>query len=474
MADSSRSFTRRASSFSIPLLAIALLGGCGQSKTADPPAAAPAKPAAAPEAAQTDQTNSGQDVAANSNPAPSTTKSTTKQSSRSPAFDGAGGADELGGSEGAFVLLEDPAEGGSLWTIDSTAGASGADRFALTELGPGANSTTFTTAAAPPSNTYTPGTGTPGTGNSRPPQRTVAVTPTRPAKTASADGDTSATTFEIPEGFTPDPDAGQSPEGLPLRIRGKQDDVLMALVPEGTFSQGKNGRAPNAAPEHSVLLDPFYIDVHEVTSAQFERYRDVQREAKKRIAEPGRKAANPDEPVAGVTWAEAHAYALWAGKDLPTEAQWEKAARGADSFDFPWGNGPYVWHKARAPGQIDLVMAFRGDLSPSGIFDLAGNVREWCNDWYADKAYVQIAAEATTARNPAGPKASGGTNQRVVKGGDANWFAWARTGVVQTDRPSDVGFRCVVKLKPAKAEGSGASKTGKTAKKPARPPSSSD
>ena len=222
----------------------------------------------------------------------------------------------------------------------------------------------------------------------------------------------------------------------------------MALVPEGVFIQGSNSSVPQAAPEHGVLLDAFYIDLREVTSARYENFREAATE-KTRVRRPSRPAKDPQEPVLGVTWAEAHAFSLWAKKDLPTEAQWEKAARGPDGFRYPWGNGPSIWQRLRIPGQIDKVASFRGDESPYGVIDMAGNAREWCTDWYTEKYYNQLMAEASsTARNPTGPKTSGGTNMRVVKGGDPNWFVWARSGVVQSEHPNDVGFRCVLKLKP--------------------------
>jgi len=262
------------------------------------------------------------------------------------------------------------------------------------------------------------------------------------------DKDDSQSEYELPEGFTPIESTGVSRSGLPWRIRSDEDGAVMALVPEGVFVQGSNTGAPETAPEHGVLLDAFYIDLREVTSARYEKYREATAE-KTKVRRPSRSPKDPQEPVLGVTWAEAHAFALWAGKELPTEAQWEKAARGPDGFKYPWGNGPCIWDRARAPGQIDKVGSFRGDESPYGAFDMAGNAQEWCSDWYTEKYYGQLQAEAgSTARNPTGPRSSGGTNMRVVKGGDPNWLVWARSGVLQSDHPNEVGFRCVLKLKP--------------------------
>jgi sulfatase modifying factor 1 len=273
--------------------------------------------------------------------------------------------------------------------------------------------------------------------------------------------DESRTPYDLPEGFTPIESTGESLSGLPWRVRSEVDGAVMALIPEGVFMQGSNKGAPNASPEHGVLLDAFYIDVREVTSARYEKFREMTSE-KRRVPRPQRTAKDPQEPVLGVTWAEAHAFAVWAGKDLPTEAQWEKAGRGTEGFQFPWGNGPVVWHRTRTPGQIDHVGVFRGDVSPFGVFDMAGNAREWCNDWYTEGYYKQLVEESgSTARNPTGSKGGGGNTQRVVKGGDANWHLWARAGVVQTEHPGDVGFRCVLKLRPTDRAGREKKKTAK-------------
>ena len=100
-----------------------------------------------------------------------------------------------------------------------------------------------------------------------------------------------------------------------------------------------------------------------------------------------------------------------------------------------------------------------------GVFDLAGNAREWCADWFADNAYSQLGG-ASIPRNPAGPKMAPAHNQHVVRGGDGQWHVWVRTGVGLSDRPADVGFRCVLNLKTASDSPSSnpndTKKTGKT------------
>jgi formylglycine-generating enzyme required for sulfatase activity len=227
-------------------------------------------------------------------------------------------------------------------------------------------------------------------------------------------------------------------------VRCEKDDAVLAYVPAGVFLQGKNGSDPEAGPEHAVAVDGFYIDLYEVTCARYEKFRDASRIARRPVAEPARSPVDFQEPVTGVTWAEARAYAVWCGRELPTEAEWEKAARGPTGFDFPWGNGPYVWQRARSPGQIDAVGSFPGDQSPLGVFDMAGNAREWCADLFQEDYYAHLVKEkGAVSHNPAGPRSTGKGNRRVVKGGDPAWYVWARGGLALADRPVDVGFRCV-------------------------------
>ncbi len=105
--------------------------------------------------------------------------------------------------------------------------------------------------------------------------------------------------------------------------------------------------------------------------------------------------------MAHVNFHDANAYAGWAGKQLPTEAQWEMAARSTESRRFPWGNEPARWSRPRTSRQIDNVMSFPEDVSVYGVFDMAGNVQEWTKDWYDSKYFQQIAK--ATVENPIGP-----------------------------------------------------------------------
>jgi formylglycine-generating enzyme required for sulfatase activity len=264
--------------------------------------------------------------------------------------------------------------------------------------------------------------------------------------------------IKLPDEFTAIPEAGYAEDGMPLRIRGKKDESEMAYVPAGVFARGHTGETTGDAPAQSVYVDAYYIDVHEVTVEQYEKCREEFREEKKHIAPPANVNADPLDPVLGINWGEARFYARWAGKDLPTEAQWEKAGRGPEGFEYPWGNDKPVWSPPRSHGQIDPVKTFRGDLSLYGVYDLAGNAREWCNDFYSDKAYIEEAAAG--GRNPAGPKAGVPTNHKVVRGSRETWALWNRGHALMGDKPGDVGFRGVLHLTGKPADGDDAPKTG--------------
>jgi formylglycine-generating enzyme required for sulfatase activity len=253
----------------------------------------------------------------------------------------------------------------------------------------------------------------------------------------------------LPEGFTPIAAAGQSPLGLPLRIRCEKDGSEMALVTGGASVLGHNGGPPESSPEIRVVLDSFYMDTNEVTLRQYERFREESNEEKGRnFFKPSlNHASGPDYPVLGVTLLQAQSYARWAGKEIPTEAEWERAARGEAGFRHPWGNGRAIWKQDRRLDEIDPVRSFQTDASPFGIYDLAGNAREWCADRYSPTAFSEAAdSPSGQLRNWKGARKAKPEDFHVVKGNGPNWDVWYRRGMDSTQRHPDVGFRCVLRL----------------------------
>ena len=249
----------------------------------------------------------------------------------------------------------------------------------------------------------------------------------------------------------PLPPAVEGPEPtLPpgfLRARGRtwcvKDGAEMALVPGGPFLRGSDGGGGDEGPAREIHLSPFLVDRHEVTVWQYRRFC----EAAKRAMPDQPPGANDRHPVVNVTWAEAVAYAEWAGKYLPTEAQWEKAARGTDGREFPWGNEPPTGalprHQDPGEGGPATVGSFPAGMSPFGCLDMAGNAWEWVGDWYAADYY-----RTSPGRDPIG--ALEGTS-RVLRGGGWNDPGGRRRVTNRWRSQPDsrygfVGFRCVKDL----------------------------
>jgi formylglycine-generating enzyme required for sulfatase activity len=285
-------------------------------------------------------------------------------------------------------------------------------------------------------------TGDRKTGNRRLAQRKTEES--EPAETTASDEAKS-----LPPGFTALASAQQTALGWPSRIRCEKDGAEMALVTGGAVVVGHDGGPPESKPQLTVVIDSFYMDVTEVTLGQFERFRKALKEEKGRnvVAEPSNVSGPPKDPVLGVSLTQAEFYARWAGKEIPTEAEWERAARGETAFDHPWGNGRAIWKHPRTRDEIDPVKSFRTDVSPFGIYDLAGNAREWCIDRFSPTAFADaFKSSGGQLRNWKGPRVGRPENARVVKGNGPNWEAWYRVGMDAAHGHPDVGFRCVLRL----------------------------
>lgn len=216
----------------------------------------------------------------------------------------------------------------------------------------------------------------------------------------------------------------------------------MVLVPSGQFLMGSRegeGRA-DERPQRSVYLEGYWIYVQPVTVVRFLAY--CARTGRASPPEPA-WGWRDDDPVVNVTHEEARRYAEWAGGTLPSEAQWERAARGTDGRRYPWGD---AWEPGRCngaeggPGRTTPVDRHPAGASPAGCEDMAGNAWEWCADWYEASFYRH-----GTTWNPRGP-ATG--RLRCVRGG--GWKGGgeevrvAHRGSVRPDgRRDDLGFRCV-------------------------------
>lgn len=212
--------------------------------------------------------------------------------------------------------------------------------------------------------------------------------------------------------------AAPTQQGVELRVNAV-DGAEMVYVPPGEFTMGSDDGAYYEKPEHRVFLDGYWIYKCEVTVAQYRRFCSATNRA---MPEAPRWGWLDDHPIVNVSWADAEAYAKWAGGRLPTEAEWEKSARGTDGRAYPWGD---QWDPKRcnshesAVGKTTPVGSFPAGTSPCGADDLAGNVWEWCADWY-DSSYYSL----RIARNPTGPVSG---SRRVVRGG--GWYSKFDYGV---------------------------------------------
>lgn len=215
----------------------------------------------------------------------------------------------------------------------------------------------------------------------------------------------------------------------------------MVLIPAGEFTMGsdeKAGNPPMASPEHKVDLPAYYIDVYEVTNGEFARFQiesDYQAEGDWRSSY---SIGHEDYPVANVTWEDAKQYCAWAGKRLPTEAEWEKAARGESEHPYPWGEG---WDPMKTntneygTRNVMEIGSMPEDISPYGVYDMMGNVQEWTSEIL--KAYKGSKARGVDAFNGQYVAVRGASY--AMKGG--SMYTWTRSGFFPKSQ-FGLGFRC--------------------------------
>jgi formylglycine-generating enzyme required for sulfatase activity len=242
-------------------------------------------------------------------------------------------------------------------------------------------------------------------------------------------------------------------------IKGK-DGAPMVLIASGPFTMGSNDGLPNERPEHKVTLDAYYIDQYEITVGRYQKFIESAHRDVPPTWDDEAAQSLSDYPAVGMSWSAAAAYCKWVGRRLPTEAEWEKAARGTDGRRYPWGHmQPFVdianYNRGLWVSEaVTLVpvnsgiegMSVRhglkeGGRSPYGLFHMAGNAAEWVADWYDREFYLK-----SQDKNPTGPAMG---EKRVIRGG--SWAdlptalrVTARFSAEPEFEDRTIGFRCAM------------------------------
>jgi len=239
-----------------------------------------------------------------------------------------------------------------------------------------------------------------------------------------------------------------------LRLKGKPmvlpreripESEGMVYIPRGEFLMGSNMRWEDESPEYAIRLHAYFIDRFEVTNRAYARFVDATSHPAPKHWEGGAASKKlENHPVTHVDWDDAQAFCGWADKRLPSEQEWEKAARGTDGRQYPWGN---VFHEERSNNPqkeskgTEPVGSYENGKSPYGLYDMSGNVWEWIDAWYGPHPGNEI------------PNDEYGKKSRVSKGG--SWFnclfyncgisapSYNRAFLHPLTRNASLGFRCV-------------------------------
>ena len=236
----------------------------------------------------------------------------------------------------------------------------------------------------------------------------------------------------------------QSAESSKRSMNSSSVKEEMAFVPKGRFLRGYNAGGFDEKPEGQIMLDAYWIDRHEVTYGSYLAFVSAtgHRKPISRYVKHFEKLSGPTQPAVYVSWEDAQEYCRYRGARLPTEAEWEKAARGTQGLLWPWGNeDKQGWANTGNQDPVEMtapVESFVHDRSPFGIYDMDGNAMEWVADWYQEASYKE------TQPNPKGP-ADG--LYKVIRGA-----SWATTGhetrvtirlkMIPDFRDTTIGFRC--------------------------------
>ena len=238
-------------------------------------------------------------------------------------------------------------------------------------------------------------------------------------------------------------------------------EPAMIFIPGGDFLRGRTHALPDDnrkwfptllkddRPVRSIVLDPFYIDKHEVTNAQFSEFlRDTGGAPPYYWPQGKPESAKQQHPVVNITWQDANAYCQWGGKRLPTEAEWERAARGLrEGLKYPWGEDEPTKELAHYDDMDGPGAVCQFPENTFGLCDMSGNVWEWCADWYEKDYYARSPEE-----NPTGPEKG---IYRVLRGGSwADAPKYLTTAYRSYARPDEqsptIGFRCAKRFGTAK------------------------
>ena len=248
------------------------------------------------------------------------------------------------------------------------------------------------------------------------------------------------------EALDEEPAEAEAVQGQDTRAK---DGAVMTLIPGGTFSMGAANGAIDERPVHEVTLSPYWIDLYEITNSQYALCVAEESCTEPRETKSFRQTSyygNPEfdnHPVIYVDWNQAAEYCEWAGGRLPTEAEWEYAAKGPDGYVYPWGNS-FEAEKVNysGSGTYDTVAvdANPQDVSPFGVFNMGGNVTEWVFDRYQENWY-------SVTNQPADPTGPENGKYHVLRGGSAQYGeTYSRTSdrnfAQGTSFNLDRGFRC--------------------------------
>ncbi|MBX7084675.1 MAG: formylglycine-generating enzyme family protein, partial [Nannocystaceae bacterium] len=298
-----------------------------------------------------------------------------------------------------------------------------------------------------------------------------------PVAAAPATAEPAAASPAVAAAPTP-PELPQLPDGSRAKPCLPQAPAGMACIPGGAFIRGADDGPDNARPAATVWLSTYYMDLYEVTYAQYEA---CEADGRCNAARPRyTDYDHPNMPMTGVNWFDAVKYCEVHGKMLPTEAQWEKAARGPDGALYPWGNDPVDCTRAIYRDQTGRGCGLKKQFSkpetgrpwdvgsrPAGVyglFDMVGNSWEWVADWNS-KSWASCGAdcEGLDPQGPcAGQQSCASTRNKIVRGGSWYWEAEKATGIYRRAHvPSNdpfhhFGFRCAATLEQAQALAAGA------------------